>query len=1082
MASTDKKSKPGFGRRNTFQKMLDLEQKNKVNRMRASSTFPATPTSTPRSPPPPRSNLRQHPPVPMPSIDRAMTAPALSLAIPPPKSTSNGTSTKYVVNSGGDVVPQEEEVSDAESDASSICRSPGWEDYNGKKRKKAKEEEREQRRREIESTNGQVPHIHQTRKSESPSTQIPNRLNKAPPTNKRLTKMAISTDRSVSAPALPTLPTMARGDVKKEDKTVPEKVKRGSLDIGLKGFISATQAIPVPWKSTQNSSSSNTATQEAPSSRKSFSRKPGAYNDGGFIGGLKLEQFRQTETVISQQIKHESKKVGWSDEAQGPSHSDRDPTSGGAGISSSSTSVAESIRPISIYEESVRTPQQWDTVYAQAAAAARGLDSPAKAVEDNTPIMERNIRKTRRSHPPTSRYFPAENEDSGSSQRDSSNGFRSRNVEGKTSQINTQSPVVSPLASPDPPLVHDRDTRRADPQPTSDRKSRKPDPQPSKPAAPTKKSYPPESRGRADYVRYQRQEEELNAANALKDEAEISDAAAGSKKTRSRRGSFSSLFSRSRSRTRSSSEAPTTTSFSAIGAATKKESPATTSFSTIGGNSKSAKKDAKTSGAFLDEEYVLNQLHLELNTKASESAAPGHKRASSKGPSFQGLKSAAKSAFSRHSIAAPESPTGTGSFTTAPEFQGSSSKAPSSKRASLEVTSPHISSLMKADNTTTSSATPPRIQDFALPKIPNRSPARSPARFEKEFERSSRNSTPKALTGSNVRSNHSRSATDSSEDYSTLDESSNITTPNASRPQSQKDYFSVKADLSGNAEVPVNISSSTLPGLKGGTPTTPVPFNDTASARDSWCRTGAELELTEDEDRLKTPTGSNATFDFTTTHMSNSSPQVPQLPLTPHTDASDTSDLQRKPSLSRSTSTPELQDLSFLPTLKHQPLTRPAKGKGKAAPPKKPKQPSKSPEEAAAALVRPPPIPIPTTKSEGSSPTSPQSSQYLHNARLAIPGARSPPKTSFPPGPHHQNGPDPIAKMFVVCCQCMYFHDMPSKIYECMAKPDNVVTDKDLGVSGVISTSVKCPWCGHGMATSCCAGYAAVVYLREKLH
>lgn len=1062
--------------------MLDLEQKNKVNRMRASSAFPTLPISTPRSPPPPRSTPRQHPPIPMPSIDRAMTAPALSLAVPPSKPMIHGNSTKYVVKTSGDVVPQNEDVSDAESDASSICRSPGWEDYNGKKRRKAKEEERQQRMREIENTNGQLPHTQQARKSETPSMQSPNRLSKTPPTNKRLTKMAISTDRSVSAPAVPTLPTMARGDVKKDDKMVPEKAKRGSLDIGLKGFITATQAIPVPWKTSQSSSSSNTSTQETFSSRKSFSRKPGAYNDGGFIGGLKLEQFRQTETVISQQSKPEPKKVGWSDEALGTLEIDRDPTARGAGISSSSTSMAESVRPISIYDESIRTPQQWDTVYAQAAAAIHSVESPAKTVEDGTPIMERNIRKTRRSHPPTSRYFPAEDDDSGSSHRDNSNGSRSRNVEDKTIQNLTQSPVVSPLASPDPPAVHGRDTRKTDAQPVSGRKSRKPDPQPSKPAAPTKKSYPPESRGRADYVRYQRQEEELNAANALKDESEISDAAAGSKKTRSRRGSFSSLFSRSRSRTRSSSEAPTTSSVSAVGAATKKESPATTSFSTIGGNNKTAKKDTKTTGAFLDEEYVLNQLHLELNTKVSENVGPGHKRASSKGPTFQGLKSAAKSAFSRHSIAAPESPTGTGSFTTTSEFQGSISKAPSSKRASLEATSPHISSLMKGNNATPSAVTPPTIQDFALPNLPNRSPARSPARFEREFERSSRNSTPKALTGSNVRSNHSRSATDSSEDYSTLDESSNITTPNASRPQSQKDYFSVKAHLDGDTDAPVEVSGSNFQRPEDETPTTPPSFNDTASARESWCRTGAELELTEDEDRLKTPTGKNATFDFTTTHMSNSSPQMSQLPLVTPTKASDTSDLQRKPSLSRSTSTPELQDLSFLPALKHQPLTRPAKGKGKVAPPKKLKEPSSSPEEAAKALVRPPPIPIPTAKSEGSSPTSPQSSQYLHNARLAIPGARSPPKTSFPPGPHHQNGPDPIAKMFVICCQCKYFHDMPSKIYECMAKPDNVVTDTDLGVSGVISTSVKCPWCGHGMGTSCCAGYAAVVYLREKLH
>ncbi|KAH9209413.1 hypothetical protein DL95DRAFT_25873 [Leptodontidium sp. 2 PMI_412] len=1090
MASTDKKSKPGLGRRTTFQKMLDLEQKNKVNRMRASSTFPLAPTSTPRSPPPPKSNLRQHPPMPLPSIDRAMTAPTLSLAIPPARSTTNGTSTKYVVKSSGDVVPQEEEVSDAESDISSICQSPGWEDYNGKKRKKAKEDERERRRKEAEGTNGQAPQVQQVRSSDSPSTQSPKRLSKAPPTNKRLTKMAVPAERSASAPAVPTLPTMARGDVKKEEKrAVPEKVKRGSIDIGLKGFMTVTQAIPVPWKSSQNSSPS-TPTQEAPSSRKSFSRKPGAYDDGGFIGGLKLEQFRQTETTTTQQNKHEHKKVGWSDGGGETPRSDRDPTPQVAGNSSSSTSMAESVRPISIYDESVRTPQQWDALYAQTAAAARGLESPTKPVEDNTPIMERNIRKARRSHPPTSRYFPAENEDSGSAQRDSSNGSRhpifsgSRHTEGTTGQNHSQSPVVSPFPSPDPQPIHDRVPRRPDPQPVSDRKSRKTDPHPSKPAAPVKKSYPPESRGRADYVRYQRQEEEINAMNALKDESEISDAAAGSKKTRSRRGSFSSLFSRSRSRTRTPSEAPTTTSFSTIGAsgpAAKKESPATTSFSTIGGNNKSGKKDAKQSGIFLDEEYVLNQLHLELNTKASESAGPGHKRASSKGPSFQGLKSAAKSAFSRHSVAAPESPTGT--FTTAPEFQGSASIAPSSKRTSLDVTSPHISSLMKADNRPIDSAAPPIVHDFALshPKVPERSPARSPARKDFDIERSSRNSTPKALNGNNKRSNHSRSATDSSEDYSTLDESSTITTPSASRPQSQKDLFSAKGDLNGTTETPVNKSNITLLGAQSSTPTVigALPLDDSASARNSWCRTGAELELTEDEDRLKTPTGNNSTFEFTSTHINASSPLVPQLPLTPPTEASD---LQRKPSISRSISTPDLQDLSFLPTLKHQSLTRPLKGKEKATPAKEPKQPNKFLEEAPNPLVRPPPIPIPTTKSEGSSPTSPQSSQYLHNARLAIPGARSPPKTNFSPGPHHQNGPDPIAKMFVVCCQCKYFHDMPSKIYECMAKPDNVVTDNDLGVSGVISTSVKCPWCGHGMSTSCCAGYAAVVYLREKLH
>ncbi|CAK7209622.1 hypothetical protein SBRCBS47491_000505 [Sporothrix bragantina] len=76
----------------------------------------------------------------------------------------------------------------------------------------------------------------------------------------------------------------------------------------------------------------------------------------------------------------------------------------------------------------------------------------------------------------------------------------------------------------------------------------------------------------------------------------------------------------------------------------------------------------------------------------------------------------------------------------------------------------------------------------------------------------------------------------------------------------------------------------------------------------------------------------------------------------------------------------------------------------------------------------------------------------------------------------------PLAKMLVECCNCKFFHDMPSRVYECMAQPDAVVTDRDLGVSGAITTMVKCPWCSHNMSTQCCAGYAAVVYLKERMH
>ncbi|GAB1310845.1 hypothetical protein MFIFM68171_01055 [Madurella fahalii] len=87
-----------------------------------------------------------------------------------------------------------------------------------------------------------------------------------------------------------------------------------------------------------------------------------------------------------------------------------------------------------------------------------------------------------------------------------------------------------------------------------------------------------------------------------------------------------------------------------------------------------------------------------------------------------------------------------------------------------------------------------------------------------------------------------------------------------------------------------------------------------------------------------------------------------------------------------------------------------------------------------------------------------------------------------PPATAAETRMAPIAKMFVECCSCKFYHDMPSKIYECMAKPDAVVEDRVLGISGAITTMVKCPWCQHNMSRNCCAGYAAVVYLKEKLH
>ncbi|KAI2469311.1 hypothetical protein F4781DRAFT_422081 [Annulohypoxylon bovei var. microspora] len=120
---------------------------------------------------------------------------------------------------------------------------------------------------------------------------------------------------------------------------------------------------------------------------------------------------------------------------------------------------------------------------------------------------------------------------------------------------------------------------------------------------------------------------------------------------------------------------------------------------------------------------------------------------------------------------------------------------------------------------------------------------------------------------------------------------------------------------------------------------------------------------------------------------------------------------------------------------------------------------------------------------------------YLQEARKGVPIPPVPTSRTLRPHYTHKNssnsvkGPgtpegrsEPLAKMLVECCNCKFFHDMPSRVYECMAKPDSLVEDKLLGVSATITTMVKCPWCAHGMTTQCCSGYAAVVYLKEKLH
>ncbi|KAH7313584.1 hypothetical protein B0I35DRAFT_410563 [Stachybotrys elegans] len=188
-----------------------------------------------------------------------------------------------------------------------------------------------------------------------------------------------------------------------------------------------------------------------------------------------------------------------------------------------------------------------------------------------------------------------------------------------------------------------------------------------------------------------------------------------------------------------------------------------------------------------------------------------------------------------------------------------------------------------------------------------------------------------------------------------------------------------------------------------------------------------------------------------------------------------------------------------------------------APPLPKPKQPWKSKEKLRGQIPTPPesesddapkyPLPV----RPGTAPSASKSTTSLHNSRRPPPSPltaapisskTTPDKLPTPPpqqssrlSPKPRDAPasplrpvgaskvgDQVAKMFVECCSCRYYHDMPSRLYEAMVHPDTVLDAKDSMFAGSLSMTVKCPWCRHEMSTKCCAGLAAMVHVKERLH
>lgn len=106
----------------------------------------------------------------------------------------------------------------------------------------------------------------------------------------------------------------------------------------------------------------------------------------------------------------------------------------------------------------------------------------------------------------------------------------------------------------------------------------------------------------------------------------------------------------------------------------------------------------------------------------------------------------------------------------------------------------------------------------------------------------------------------------------------------------------------------------------------------------------------------------------------------------------------------------------------------------------------------------------------------------------------------------------PITKIFVICCRCKYWHDLPSEVYARLAYPERLnetkpnmrkKTDRksasrslpfghfpaahaadgiDLRPAPLLPRKVSCCWCGHNMSRACCEGWTALVEMKERHH
>lgn len=217
------------------------------------------------------------------------------------------------------------------------------------------------------------------------------------------------------------------------------------------------------------------------------------------------------------------------------------------------------------------------------------------------------------------------------------------------------------------------------------------------------------------------------------------------------------------------------------------------------------------------------------------------------------------------------------------------------------------------------------------------------------------------------------------------------------------------------------------------------------------------------------------------------------------------------PNMQLATTNAQLPSFDFLPQLKHQPLPKRSPNRSSFVPsPDRPTSsqfpatmifPLKQTSDPSKKLALSGSSSLPSSPHHPESYAGPSSSADMSIAsntrrRTMSPSAARVSTLGLPnvfgrtPTPSESVNAKPIAKLFVICCKCNFWHDLPSHIYEAMCMPKNLTRDpegeaQDKGkkvAEATLETMVKCPWCEHCMSTWCCAGWTAILYLQERHH